>query len=129
MKNALKFTSLSFIILFSASCLDIAAGKVANPDSHYATKNGFVEAVFDRSYDSCWQITEEFVHSIDGTMTYHSQNEGVIKIDFAEGGIASFRVEKITNRATKVSIRAYKYAYPRNDLASAYFDPLAERLQ
>ncbi|MCH2207602.1 MAG: DUF3568 family protein [Lentisphaerales bacterium] len=129
MKNALKFLSLSLILFFSASCIDIAAGKVANPDSAYTTKNGFVEAVFDRSYDSCWQITEEFVHSIDGKMTYHSQNQGVIKIEFAEGGMASFRVEKITNRATKVSLRSYKYGYPRNDLASAYFDPLAEKLQ
>ena len=129
MKNTLKFLSLSFLVLFSASCIDIAAGKVANPESPYAVKNGYAQAIFDRSYDSCWQIAEEYAHSIDGTVTYNSQTEGIIKVDFTEGGMGSFRIEKITNRATKVSVRAYKYAYPRNDIASAYFEPLAEKLQ
>lgn len=129
MKNSIKLILSSLLLLLTAACVDIAVGQPANPDSPYVAKNGYVEAAFDRSYDSCWQITEEFVNSIDGTLKYHSQSEGVIDIELAAGGTAYFKVEKVTNRATKVSVRSYKFAYPRNDIASAYFEPLAEKLK
>ena len=129
MKNSIKIIISSLLILLSASCVDIGVGQPANPDSIYVTKNGYTESAFDRSFDSCWQITEEFAFSIDAKVTYHSQSEGEIKLELVDGAKVSFKLEKVTNRATKVSVRSYKYAYPRNDIASAYFEPLAEKLK
>ncbi|MCM8537750.1 MAG: DUF3568 family protein [Lentisphaeraceae bacterium] len=128
MKSVFKIFTVLLILFSTVSCIEIAVGGAVAAGGSYVAKQGFIEGHFDRSTDSCWQITDEFVRTIDGEITYHSQNEGVIKIDFAEGGSATFKVVKVTNRATKVSIRAMRYALPSNDLANAYFEPLAEKL-
>ena len=128
MKNSLKLLFVAFTLLFSASCIEMAVGGAVVAGGNYVAKQGYIEDYFDRGYDSCWQVMEDFVSSIDGEITYHSQNEGLIKIDFTEGGSGKFKIEKLTNRATKVSLRCFKLNFPSNDLATAYFEPLAEKL-
>ena len=64
-----------------------------------------------------------------GEVTFHSKNQGIIKIDFEGGGSGTFKVEKVTSRATKVSVKCYQYGVPSNTLAETYFPALAEKLQ
>ena len=106
----------------------MAVGGAVVATGSYIAKQGYVYEYFDRSYDSCWQIMDQVVQEF-GEVTYHSKNQGIIKVDFEGGGVGTFKVEKVTNRATKVSVKCYQYAVPSNTLAEAHFPVLAEKLQ
>ena len=128
MKNFLKALVISSLIL-TTSCIEMAVGGAVVATGAYVAKQGYVYEFFDRSYDSCWQIMDQHVMELAGNITFHSKNQGIIKIDFEEGGTGTFKVEKVTNRATKVSVKCYQYAVPSNTLAETHFTPLAEKLQ
>ena len=128
MKTFYKALIISSLVL-TTSCIEMAVGTAVVATGTYVAKQGYVYEYFDRSYDSCWQIMDQHVRTLAGNITYHSQNQGTIQIDFEEGGTATFKVEKVTDRATKVSIKCYQYALPSNSLAEAHFPPLAEQLQ
>jgi hypothetical protein len=128
MKNIFKVLSLLFVLNFSTGCIELAVGGAIAAGSSYVAEQGYVATHFDRSYDSCWQITEEFANTIDGKVVYHSHNQGKIKVEFTDKGVGIFTVEKVTNRATKVSLRVYRYNLPNNELAQMYFEALAEKL-
>ncbi|MCM8539565.1 MAG: DUF3568 domain-containing protein [Lentisphaeraceae bacterium] len=127
MKTFLKALVISSLLL-TTSCIEMAVGGAVVATGTYIAKQGYVYEYFDRSYDSSWQIMDQYVQEL-GTVTFHSKNQGVIKIDFEGGGEGTFRVEKVTDRATKVSVKCYQYAVPNNTLAETHFTPLAEQLQ
>ena len=127
MKTFFKALVISSLLL-TTSCIEMAVGGAVVATGTYIAKQGYVYEFFDRSYDSCWQIMDQYVQEL-GTVTFHSKNQGVIKIDFEGGGEGTFRVEKVTDRATKVSVKCYQYAVPSNTLAETHFTPLAEKLQ
>lgn len=127
MKTFFKALIISSLIL-TTSCIEMAVGTAVVATGAYVAKQGYIYEYFDRSYDSCWQIMDQYTQGL-GTITYHSKNEGVIDVDFEGGGSGRFKVEKVTSRATKVSIKCYQYAVPSNSLAEANFLPLAEQLQ
>ncbi|MCM8526082.1 MAG: DUF3568 domain-containing protein [Lentisphaeraceae bacterium] len=127
MKTFFKALVISSLLL-TTSCIEMAVGGAVVATGTYIAKQGYVYEFFDRSYDSCWQIMDQYVQEL-GTVTFHSKNQGIIKIDFEGGGEGTFRVEKVTDRATKVSVKCYQYAVPSNTLAETHFTPLAEKLQ
>ena len=127
MKTFLKALVISSLLL-TTSCIEMAVGGAVVATGSYIAKQGYVYEYFDRSYDSCWQIMDQYVQEL-GTVTFHSKNQGTIEVEFEGGGVGTFKVEKVTNRATKVSVKCYQYAVPSNTLAEAHFPPLAEKLQ
>ena len=127
MKTVFKSIIVAFMIL-SVSCIEVAVGTAVVAGGTFIAKQGYVEAHADRSYDSCWQQMEKYTREV-GATTYHSQNEGVIKVDFEGGGSGTFKIKKTTNRATLVSLKCYRYGFPNNTLAEAHFSALMEMLQ
>ncbi len=144
MKTIFKALIISSLLL-STACIEMFVGTAAVATGSFIAKQGYLAEYVDRSYDSCWQNMEKFVQSIEDAkpenategaqptegeeakevekskITYLSQNEGIIKIDFAGGGHGTFKIEKTTERATQISIKCYKYGFPSNTLADYYF--------
>ena len=129
MKTVFKGIIASFLFLtISTSCIEVAVGTAVVATGTYIANQGYVYTHVDRSIDSCWQQMEKYTREI-GETTYHSQNEGIIKVNFAEGGTGTFAIKKTTDRATHVSLKCYKYGFPNNTLAETHFAGLMELMK
>ena len=127
MKNIFRALIISFLFL-STACVETAVVSAVVASGTYLANRGYIEEYVDRSYDSCWQNMDAYVSKL-GEVTYNSKNEGLIKVDFPEGGTGIFRVTKTTERATQINLRCYKYGFPNNALAETHFAGLIEQVQ
>jgi hypothetical protein len=126
MKNIFKALIIS--LLLCTSCIELAVGTAVVASGTYIAKQGYLEDHVDRSFDSSWQNLEKYTSEI-GEVTYNSKNEGVIKVDFPDGGSGTFMAKKVTERATLMSLRTWRYALPNNPLAEMHFSGLMEQVQ
>ena len=127
MKTFIKLFVAAFLVL-STSCLEILVGSAVVAGGTYIATQGYVETHVDRNYNSSWQQMELYA-STNGEITYHSQNEGIIKLDFKEGGSGTFKIKKTTERATLVSLRCSKYGFPSNSLAETHFTAMMQMMR
>ena len=127
MKNTFRALIISLILL-TTSCVGTAIATAVVVSGTYIANQGYIEQFVDRSYDSCWQNMDAYVSKL-GQVTYNSKNEGLIKVDYPDGGTGTFSIKKTTERATQISLKCYRYGFPSNTLAEAYFAGLFEQLK
>jgi len=130
--KGLQMTKKLSVILISAfiftSCIELAVGTAVVATGAYVAKQGEMSSFYERNVDSSWELTSDYASTL-GDITYSSQNEGIIKVDYAEGGSGKFSVERVTVKTTKVILKSYHYGLPSNTLTESVYPPLAKKLQ
>ena len=123
-----KITLLLLSAFIFTACIEIAVGTAVVATGAFVAKQGEVSQFYERDIDSSWELTSDYASTL-GNITYSSQSEGIIKVDYADGGCGKFSVEKVTPKTTKVVLRSYHYGFPSNTLTDAVYPPLAKKLQ
>ena len=124
-KKILILIASSFIL---TSCIELVVGSAVVATGTWVAKQGEAYDYYEKKTDIAWELTSQFA-SEKGTVTYSSENEGIIKIDYADGGNGTFTVERITAKTTKVSLKSYRYKMPSNSLTDTFYPELREKLQ